>query len=1086
MAEPDATDLQTRLAAALAGQYVIVRALGQGGMGTVFLARDVTLDREVAVKVISPELAASPELRQRFIQEARTVAKLRHPNIVAVYTAGEGNGLLYFVMEFVPGDSLRDRMTRESHMNANATCEILRDLALALDYAHQSGIVHRDVKPENVLLDRESGRAMLTDFGVAVALAAAGDSRLTGAGFVLGSPRYMSPEQASGERDLDGRSDLYSLGLIGYEMLTGAPAIDAPTAASTLAKQLTEVPNPVLQNAPGTPTEVGAAIDRVLLKNPADRYARGAAFAAALAGEAFDDKTPVSQIGRGSVSRSIKVAAVKSRRTALIGAALTVLVAAVAGGAFYLNRDTGNKRMYFIAPFEVQTGDRSLDWLHEGSVNMMSLALSQWTDLSVVDYERSLDLLRSAGLDEKKRIALDEARSLARKAGAGVVIMGTVTTTPDSMRVIARMYSVATGLPVDKPAEGAVKLGDDPRNVFQTISSQLLDLVGGPKVTVELSKATTTSVDAYRAYLDGVRSLNSWRLPEADSLLKHATELDSTFALAYYKRALTLGWINAADRSQHVLASQRAVEYKSRLPQRMQDIVVANYDLARAFLGTGEEARKLFDDARIRLSALVRSDSLDSEAWYGLADAQFHEATGTGITNGDSVALLLNQSQRGFRRAIGIDSTNHLAYQHLVGIYQMASYNGNYLVLDGDTLRNVSTAAQVQAIGVDRLNALREAAKAKSRDAAAGWLAADPDARQAYRSLSDAYMQLGKSDSAVAVLERSYKRPQAYSPVTPYRVASLRLLADDPRAVDNVREAMVRSPAESLRARGEPERAIIVLSGLSAAAAAGTAALADSLLRLAAATDSLMIGSKVPTILAGGYFVTGVKMGMGLPVSDADKRSLLRGIQGMENAPSLAQKQQRAQSIGVPYMAYLATHDTAFSGTVRRWVQQASANGITPAPQMSELTALEAVWKGDTARATQIVREFPTLDSLRKSPIGFVGLRFYARAQAAAAVGDLRTAVGIYEAVDPKRFSSVGLAEPGYAMYSRSFLERARLYEKLGEPARAITAYEEFIRRWNSADAPLQPLVTEARQAVARLKDNPTKSVPIGTKPGRD
>ncbi|MBC8086051.1 MAG: protein kinase, partial [Phycisphaerae bacterium] len=655
MAETDTTDLQTRLAEALAGHYAIVRALGQGGMGTVFLARDVTLDREVAIKVISPELAASSELRQRFIQEARTVAKLRHPNIVAVYTAGEGNGLLYFVMEFVPGESLRDKMTRESSIAAEPACAILHELSLALDYAHQSGIVHRDVKPENILLDRDSGRAMLTDFGVAVALAAAGDSRLTGAGFVLGSPRYMSPEQASGDRDLDGRSDLYSLGLIGYEMLTGKPAIEGLTAASTLVKQLTERPDPVIQKAPNTPPEVGAAIDRVLLKSPAERFSRGAEFAAALAGETYDDKTPINQIGRSTTGRLTRASAKKNRRNVLIGAAVAAVAAIGAGAMWFTNRPAGNTRMYFVAPFEVQTSDRSLDWLHEGSVNMMSMALSQWTDLSVVDYERSLDLLRDGGLDDKRRIALEDARSVARRAGAGVVIMGQVTTTPDSLRVIARVYNVATGKQMDQ-AEGAVRSGGDPRGVFQTIANELLDLIGGTKVTVELTKATTTSVDAYRAYLTGVRSLNGWRLAEADSLLKRATVLDSTFALAYYKRALTLGWINSPDRSEHIAVSQRAVDYKSRLPSRLQDIVVANNDLARAFTAQGEAARKLFDDARSRLAALVRSDSLDSEAWYGLADAQFHEATQTGLANADSVAMLLNESQRGFKKAIGIDS----------------------------------------------------------------------------------------------------------------------------------------------------------------------------------------------------------------------------------------------------------------------------------------------------------------------------------------------------------------------------------------------------------------------------------------------
>lgn len=213
----------------------------------------------------------------------------------------------------------------------------------------------------------------------------------------------------------------------------------------------------------------------------------------------------------------------------------------------------------------------------------------------------------------------------------------------------------------------------DPRVAFQSIANELLDLIGGTKVTMELTRATTSSVDAYRAYLAGVQALNGWRLGEADSLLKSATTIDTTFALAYYKRALTLGWINALDRSEHVYTSQKAVDYKSRLPQRLQEIVVANNDLAKAFMANGPEAGALFRAARARSAPLVQRDSLDAEAWYGLADAQFHEATQTGINNVDSIVGLLNQLQRGFKRAIAIDSTNHLAYQHLVGIYSMAA-----------------------------------------------------------------------------------------------------------------------------------------------------------------------------------------------------------------------------------------------------------------------------------------------------------------------------------------------------------------------------------------------------------------------------
>jgi serine/threonine protein kinase len=201
-ADPIREALQARLGA----QYAIEGLLGQGGMGSVYKARDLTLDRLVAIKVISGDMATNPQLKERFLLEARTVAKLRHPNIVAVYSAGDLEGLLYFVMELVPGESLRDLLAREGKVEPARAERVLHELALALDYAHANGIVHRDVKPENILLDGETGRAMLTDFGVARALE--GDGRMTGTGMILGSPRYMSPEQATGEGTLDGRSDL--------------------------------------------------------------------------------------------------------------------------------------------------------------------------------------------------------------------------------------------------------------------------------------------------------------------------------------------------------------------------------------------------------------------------------------------------------------------------------------------------------------------------------------------------------------------------------------------------------------------------------------------------------------------------------------------------------------------------------------------------------------------------------------------------------------------------------------------------------------------------------------------------------------
>src|SRR5919108_796434 len=284
MSDPRHDDTVDTLRAALAGRYAFERLLGEGAMGKVVLARDVTLERLVAVKVISPELAATSTFRDRFLLEARTVAKLRHPSIVTVHEAGEAAGHLYFVMEYVPGESLRGLLDQTQRLSPERTTEILGDVAGALAYAHAQGVIHRDVKPENILIDGDTGRAMLTDFGIARALTAAADARLTGTGLIVGSPRYMSPEQAAGERELDGRTDIYSLGLIGYEMLTGESPFAGASAASLIARQITQPAPPVRERAPNAPPGLAMAIDRALEKDPERRWQSAGEMAEAIRG----------------------------------------------------------------------------------------------------------------------------------------------------------------------------------------------------------------------------------------------------------------------------------------------------------------------------------------------------------------------------------------------------------------------------------------------------------------------------------------------------------------------------------------------------------------------------------------------------------------------------------------------------------------------------------------------------------------------------------------------------------------------------------------------------------------------------------
>ncbi|HJU74558.1 MAG TPA: serine/threonine-protein kinase, partial [Gemmatimonadaceae bacterium] len=280
----DMTNGFERLSSALADRYLIEREIGAGGMATVYVACDVRHERKVAIKVLLPELAARLG-SERFIREIKVTANLQHPNILPLYDSGAVEDFLYYVMPYVDGESLRAKIDRDRQMNVEETIGIARAIAAALDYAHEHGIVHRDIKPENVLLQR--GQALVADFGIALAVSAAGGARLTQTGLSIGTPHYMSPEQATGDRGQDARSDIYSLGAITYEMLTGEPPHRANTAQATIAKILSEKPSPISHSRDLVPANVDAAIQRALSKSPADRFARAAHFADALSNPGF-------------------------------------------------------------------------------------------------------------------------------------------------------------------------------------------------------------------------------------------------------------------------------------------------------------------------------------------------------------------------------------------------------------------------------------------------------------------------------------------------------------------------------------------------------------------------------------------------------------------------------------------------------------------------------------------------------------------------------------------------------------------------------------------------------------------------------
>ena len=278
------SELRAHIERVLSAHYELDREIGRGGFGVVYRAKDRRLKRVVAIKVLPPELAFRSEIKTRFLREAETAAQLSHPNIVPIYSVDEAEGLVYFVMAYVSGDNLAKRLHDTGVLPVEETRRILRDVADALAYAHERGVVHRDIKPDNILLDAESGRPMVTDFGIARAVSDGGDSRLTATGMAIGTPAYMSPEQAAGEREIDGRSDLYSLGIVGYQMLVGEPPFVAASTPAILVKHISERPVPLEQRRADVPQDLARAVMILLEKDPANRLPSAAALVTALDG----------------------------------------------------------------------------------------------------------------------------------------------------------------------------------------------------------------------------------------------------------------------------------------------------------------------------------------------------------------------------------------------------------------------------------------------------------------------------------------------------------------------------------------------------------------------------------------------------------------------------------------------------------------------------------------------------------------------------------------------------------------------------------------------------------------------------------
>jgi len=515
-----------RLAAALADRYRVVRELGQGGMATVHLAEDLKHGRKVAIKVLRPELAAALGA-ERFLREIETTAGLRHPHILPLYDSGEAGGQLFYVMPLVEGESLRDRLRRERRLPVEDARRIAREVADALQYAHDRGIIHRDIKPENILL--EGGHAVVADFGIAKAASAAAGG-LTQTGLAIGTPAYMSPEQALADRALDGRSDLYSLGCVLFEMLTGAPPFVDQTPQRTLARRLTEPPPAAAASRPEVGAHLSGAVERALATDPSGRPATAAAFAQLIA-SSTDVPTPAST----------PTAAPRAPNRTVAFAALAAVGLSVIGVGLYLRRDRTAATLdsIVVLPFENRSNDPGADYISDGITETISSSLTRLANLKVIP--------TSVAYHYKGK-AMDP-RQVADELGVRAVLTG---------RVSQRGEDVTVGVELDDVRQGKQLWGQQynrkladllavQRDIAMEVSQRMRSGLDGADRQA-LARGSTDDPEAYQLYLKGIYSASQYTR-EGDrkgiEFFDRAIALDSNYAPAY--AGLAFVWINGVD-----------------------------------------------------------------------------------------------------------------------------------------------------------------------------------------------------------------------------------------------------------------------------------------------------------------------------------------------------------------------------------------------------------------------------------------------------------------------------------------------------------------------------------------------------------
>jgi serine/threonine protein kinase len=756
-------EILARLRAALTGRYAVEREIGRGGMATVFLARDLKHGRQVAIKVLNPDLANSIG-SERFLREIKTTADLVHPNIIPLIDSGNADGLLYYIMPYITGESLRDKLDREKQLSLEETLRLAREIANALDYAHQRGIIHRDIKPDNILLVNHA-HAMVSDFGLARALFAASNDALTATGLVVGTPFYISPEQAEPNRTIDGRADVYSLGCMLFELLAGEPPFHGKTYQAVINRHVMDERPSLRSRGVSAPVAVERAVARAMARVPAERFKTAGEFVSAL-----ECGAPASRrawwFWLEQWRRGWKAAAVVT-----LLAIIAVVTSVLSSDRVRVIRDTFTG---FIRPQLDTTRYIVLPFRHGHGVpaelneeQMLHDALARWSGIVVVDQFQVAD--QTARLDTT-RLSLDDASDVARKLGAGRFVWGDASRMGDSVRIHARVYDVARNNALLNDSTVRVAAGSLPEDPqIQALADALLFRGLGP-VGRQAASIGTTSVPARQAFLRAQGALAEWDLASADSLLRRAVRDDPQYATAFLWLAEVRGWTLDDPPDWNFLASQAAAGAE-RLNAREKTLAGALLHLTK-----GE-----FVASCLSYDSLRTTDPHDFAAAYGSAECQARDSAvvrNPKSPSGWSFRSSYHQAASAYEAAFRLLPSIHKAFRQRAyfRLRRMLYTSSNrlrhgtsesaggasflaYPTLIADTLAFIPYPSEMFRVGAAQTRpAGVAAAVSKQKEAfrriAATWSSAFPNSPDALNSLAIAFDLLGYP-SAVDTLRKA-------------------------------------------------------------------------------------------------------------------------------------------------------------------------------------------------------------------------------------------------------------------------------------------------------------------------------------------